>query len=90
MIGLTFLLFQLLYLSVFGVIIGTVAKLLYNGKNEPVGFLKTAALGIAGSYVGGMINFVLGSRDVISMSGLVLSIGGAILVMWIHDSYNRE
>lgn len=87
MIGLTFLFFQLLYLAIFGVIVGSIAKVIYNGQNEPVGFMHTAILGIVGSYVGGGISYMFGSRDVISMSGIALSVVGSIVAMWVYDKY---
>jgi uncharacterized membrane protein YeaQ/YmgE (transglycosylase-associated protein family) len=44
---------------VFGLIVGYFAKVLHPG-DEPVGWIPTLAIGVAGSFVGGTINFLLG------------------------------
>ena len=42
---------------VYGVIVGLIAKALHPG-DDPVGFGWTLSIGVAGSYMGGLINWV--------------------------------
>ena len=71
--------------AVFGLVIGFIARLLYPGA-QPMGFLATMFLGIVGSFVGGLISWAFGFRPEegpFRDAGWVMSIVGAILVVWI-------
>jgi uncharacterized membrane protein YeaQ/YmgE (transglycosylase-associated protein family) len=71
--------------AVFGLVIGLVARLLYPGR-QPMGFLATMFLGIVGSFVGGLISWAFGFRPeegAFRGAGWIMSIVGAILVVWI-------
>jgi uncharacterized membrane protein YeaQ/YmgE (transglycosylase-associated protein family) len=71
--------------AVFGLIVGAIARLLYPGR-QPMSFFATMLLGIVGSFVGGFIAWMLGYRPeegAISSSGWIMSIVGAIIVVWI-------
>lgn len=50
--------FTIIVWVVFGLIVGLLAKALHPG-DEPVGFLPTVLIGVAGSFVGGGINWLL-------------------------------
>jgi uncharacterized membrane protein YeaQ/YmgE (transglycosylase-associated protein family) len=63
----------------FGLIVGLIARLLVPGE-QPMGFLMTVLLGIAGSLVGGFIGYAI-SGDYYSPAGWLLSILGAVLVL---------
>jgi uncharacterized membrane protein YeaQ/YmgE (transglycosylase-associated protein family) len=71
--------------AVFGLIIGLVARLLYPGP-QPMGLLATMLLGVAGSFVGGLISWFFGFRPELGpfrSSGWIMSVIGAIVVVGI-------
>lgn len=72
---------------VYGFIVGTVAKLLHPGE-DPIGFWPTVGIGIAGSYIGGFINFLLGHGSVFSTSGLLMGVIGGIVFCFIYSKYH--
>jgi uncharacterized membrane protein YeaQ/YmgE (transglycosylase-associated protein family) len=77
-------LFSILMWVIFGAIAGTVAKWLHPG-DEGISGWGTLALGVVGSFVGGLINWILGWGDgAISSSGLLMSIAGAFLVCMVY------
>lgn len=71
--------------AVFGLVIGLIARLLYPGR-QSMGFLATMALGIVGSFMGGLISWALGFDPELGAfrgSGWIMSIVGALIVTWI-------
>ncbi len=68
----------------FGLIIGVIAKLLMPGR-DPGGIIVTILLGIAGSFVGGLIGRAVGLyRPGQRTAGWILSIIGAIVILAIY------
>ena len=69
---------------IFGIIVGAIARLFIPG-HHPIGVVMTIVLGIVGSFVGGMIAwfFTGGPERPYSPAGWILSIIGAIIVLWI-------
>lgn len=77
-------LFGILVWIIFGAIAGCIAKWLHPG-DEAISGLGTVALGVVGSFVGGLINWLLGwGHDMISSSGLVMSVIGAVLACMLY------
>ena len=71
--------------AVFGLVIGLVARFLYPGR-QPMSLLMTMLLGIAGSLLGGFISWGVGfhpEEGPFRGAGWIMSIVGAILVVWI-------
>lgn len=72
---------------IFGLIAGALAKFIMPG-NQNMGWLMTAILGIVGAFVGGTIGvYLLHWGDVDSFWNFrswFLSIGGALIVLWIY------
>ena len=68
---------------IFGLIVGLIARGLVPGS-QPMGCLRTIFLGIAGSFVGGAIGFLLLGGSVIQSSGWIGSIVGAIILLVIY------
>lgn len=71
--------------AVFGLVIGLIARFLYPGR-QPMGFLTTMALGVVGSFVGGLISWAFGFRPeegAFRGAGWIMSIIGAMIVVWI-------
>lgn len=83
----------ILYLLVIGVIAGYLARLLVPGP-DPMGFWQTAALGIVGSFVGGMLGYVLFGHDLdegaLQASGVIGSIIGAVIALLIYRAITRR
>ena len=69
---------------VVGLIVGAIARLLFPGK-QPMGWAGTAVLGMAGSLVGGFLSSLIwhGSIRVFQVGGLISSVIGALLILWI-------
>ena len=70
---------------VMGLIVGVLAKFIMPGK-DPGGIIVTILIGIAGAFVGGFIGSFLGLGAVtgFNIGSLLLSIGGAILLLILY------
>jgi uncharacterized membrane protein YeaQ/YmgE (transglycosylase-associated protein family) len=85
----------IVFLLVIGVIAGYLARLLVPGP-DPMGFLATVALGIVGSFIGGLLGYLLFNKDLdegaLQASGVIGSIIGAViaLLIWRAISGNRR
>jgi uncharacterized membrane protein YeaQ/YmgE (transglycosylase-associated protein family) len=71
---------------VFGLIVGAVARLVMPGRQN-IGLLLTILLGVGGSFAGGVLSTVLfgGSGTGVRPSGWIMSIVGAILVLFVYS-----
>lgn len=69
---------------IIGLIAGALARLIMPGRDS-MGIIMTIILGIVGSFVGGLVSWAIwGSNNGrFQPAGLLLSILGAILVLWI-------
>ena len=68
-----------------GLIAGALARLIMPGR-DPMGIFATIVLGIIGSLLGGFVSMAIWRNNDSSAfqgSGLLLSILGAIVVLWI-------
>ena len=83
----------ILYLLVIGVIAGYLARLLVPGR-DPMSFLQTAALGIVGSFIGGLLGYVLFNHDLdegaLQASGVIGSIVGAVIALLVWRALHRD
>jgi uncharacterized membrane protein YeaQ/YmgE (transglycosylase-associated protein family) len=68
---------------IFGLIVGAVAKLLMPGR-DPGGIIVTMALGIAGALLGGFVGRALGWYGENDGAGFLMSLVGAVLLLWIY------
>ena len=68
---------------IFGLIVGIIAKLLMPGR-DPGGIIITMALGIAGALLGGFIGRALGWYTENEPAGFLMSLLGAVLLLWIY------
>ena len=72
---------------IYGTIVGGIAKFLHPGE-DPGGFLSTIGIGIAGSYIGGVLNFLFfGTGTPFSPSGLIMGVIGAVIFCWIYRKW---
>lgn len=66
-----------------GLIAGAIARWIMPGP-DPMGWLGTLLLGIVGSLVGGtLLNLLSGGGFEVSAAGLLGSIIGALIVLWV-------
>ena len=68
---------------VFGLIVGVIAKLLMPGR-DPGGIVVTALLGIAGALIGGFLGRALGWYGPGDAAGYLMSIVGAMLILFLY------
>ena len=72
---------------IIGLIAGALARLIMPGR-DPMGIIATIVLGIVGSVLGGLVSWAIWGADTpdggFRPAGLLLSIIGAIVVLWIY------
>ena len=77
----------LIWMIIIGLIAGALARLIMPGR-DPMGIVMTIILGIVGSILGGMVSWAIWGTDTpesgFRPAGLLLSIVGAIIVLWIY------
>lgn len=66
-----------------GFVVGVIAKLLHPGK-ENMGFIVTVVLGIAGSFVAGVVGQALGWYQVGETAGFIASVVMAIVLLVVY------
>jgi uncharacterized membrane protein YeaQ/YmgE (transglycosylase-associated protein family) len=72
----------LVFLVVWGLAAGGLARLALPGP-DPMGILATIGLGLAGSFVGGLITGLLWARP----AGFVFSVVGSALLLYLHRRF---
>jgi uncharacterized membrane protein YeaQ/YmgE (transglycosylase-associated protein family) len=73
--------FTILMWIVFGFVVGLIARALHP-QDAPVGCLPTIGVGVAGSFIGGGINWLLGfGHSPFEPSGFLMSILGGFLCL---------
>lgn len=81
----------LLAFILFGLIVGLVARALMPGR-QSMGLVATTLIGVAGSFVGGIVGSVISGGPVFELhsAGLIGSIIGALLVMFLVGMGSRR
>ena len=78
--------FAFIWWVIIGLIAGALARLIMPVR-DPMGIIATILLGIVGSVLGGLVSWAIWGADEAGRgfrpAGLILSIIGAILVLWI-------
>jgi uncharacterized membrane protein YeaQ/YmgE (transglycosylase-associated protein family) len=76
-----------------GIVAGYVARLLVPGR-DPLSFVQTIVLGVVGSFVGGLLGYILFNKDLdeggFQASGILGSIIGAVIVLLIYNATVRD
>ena len=69
---------------VVGLIVGAIARAIFPGR-QPMGWIGTALLGMAGSLVGGFLSslFWHGYIRVFHVGGFISSVIGALILLWL-------
>ena len=79
------LLVYLIFLALSGLIVGALARLALPGP-DPMGILATIGLGLGGSFIGGIVAYVL----VGTAGGVIFSILGAILLLYLYRRFVQK
>lgn len=74
---------HILVTLIVGLIVGALAKLIMPGK-DPGGVIITILLGIAGSFIAGVLGHALGWYQVGDGPGIIASIIGAVILLAIY------
>lgn len=77
---------DIIWMIVLGLIVGFLARLIVPGKQR-LGWIATAALGIAGSYVGGTLGSLIFEPHVFSIHppikhAFLGALVGAVILLW--------
>ena len=74
-----------IWMFIVGVVVGAIARLILPGA-QSMGLLMTGLLGIAGSFVGGLIAQLFNKPSPgapFHPAGLVMSVVGSIILLWL-------
>lgn len=78
---------------ILGLVAGALARLLVPGR-DPIGIAGTIVLGIAGSFLGGFLGYLLFNKDVgegaLQPSGIVGAVIGAVILLLIWRAVARR
>jgi uncharacterized membrane protein YeaQ/YmgE (transglycosylase-associated protein family) len=77
---------------IWGLFVGLIARLLLPGR-QPIGFLWTIALGVAGSVIGGFIAtevLNIADNDEFDFGSFLIAIGFSVLLLWLYLRYFAE
>jgi uncharacterized membrane protein YeaQ/YmgE (transglycosylase-associated protein family) len=72
-----------------GLVVGVLAKLVMPGR-DPGGIIITILLGIAGAIVGTFIGRAIGFYGTNQGAGIIMSILGAMVLLWIYRVVQRR
>ena len=72
----------IIFLALWGLVVGALARLALPGP-DPMGIFATIALGLAGSFVGGLVAGLLWRRA----AGFVFAVLGAMLVLYLYRRF---
>jgi len=80
-----------IYIAIIGVIAGAIAKMILPGNN-PSGWIITAVLGIAGSFLANFLGEMMGltSGEHGFIMGLVYSVIGAVILLAIYHFIQKS
>lgn len=76
----------MLWTLLIGLVVGALAKWFMPGR-DPGGILMTMFLGIAGAFVAGFLGRLVGWYSPGEGTGLIASVLGAMLVLWLYRKY---
>ena len=77
--------FHLIWMFIVGLVVGAIARLLMPGA-ESMGWIMTAIVGIAGSFIGGFIARLFSKPAdgaIVHPAGLLLSVVGALVLLFV-------
>lgn len=75
---------NIIWMLIIGFVAGLLARAIKPGA-DGMGWIMTIVLGIAGAFVGGLIASLLGLSANGGFGGLVLSVVGAIILLFVYE-----
>jgi uncharacterized membrane protein YeaQ/YmgE (transglycosylase-associated protein family) len=78
--------------AIWGLFVGLLARLLLPGR-QPIGFLWTTALGLAGSLIGGFVAteiLKIADSDEFDFGSFLIAVGTSVLLLWLYLRYFAE
>jgi uncharacterized membrane protein YeaQ/YmgE (transglycosylase-associated protein family) len=81
--------FNILVWCVYGLFVGSIAKSLVPG-DENFNMTKTIALGVAGSYMGGAVLYLMGTYESLSPAGIFMGIAGGVLSLILYNKLTAK
>lgn len=81
---------KLIVWVVYGIVVGLMSKAIYRYKDSPTGLFSTVAIGVCGSFVGGFVNYLMGSGDPLQPSGIVMGVLGGVLTCLAYRKFVVE
>lgn len=79
----------LIWAAVVGLIVGALAKFIFPGK-DPGGIVVTIIIGIVGALLAGFLGRMLGWYAPGEGVGLIASVFGALLVLWLYRRFSAN
>lgn len=76
--------FSFIWMIIIGLVAGLLARAIKPGS-DPMGWIMTIVLGIAGAMLGGFLASMLGFGTNGGFMGLVFSVIGAIILLFIYE-----
>ncbi len=73
----------ILWTLLIGLVVGALAKFVMPGK-DPGGAIVTIILGVAGSFIAGMLGNALGWYEIGDGPGIIASVIGAVILLAIY------
>jgi uncharacterized membrane protein YeaQ/YmgE (transglycosylase-associated protein family) len=74
---------EIITMSVFGLVVGLIARLLMPGR-DPMGLIMTAILGIVGSLLGTFLGRTLFGKGPYYQARWLMSILGALILLFLY------
>lgn len=81
--------FSILIWCIYGIFVGSIAKAIVPGE-ENFGFVKTVALGVAGSYLGGALLYLIGQYSAIEPAGIFMGIAGSVVSIVLYNKLTQR
>jgi uncharacterized membrane protein YeaQ/YmgE (transglycosylase-associated protein family) len=82
---------HIIWMLIVGLIVGAIARFIMPGV-DTMSWLMTAILGVAGSFVGGLISSVIWrpkeGQAMLHPAGFIMSVIGCLLILWIVRHFN--
>ena len=78
----------LIFAACAGLLAGFIARLFYPGAQD-MGWVKTMFLGLGGGFLAGLLGQLTGWYGPGQGAGLIASVLGAMLILWILGKRNR-
>lgn len=80
---------SIIWAIIVGFIVGVIAKFFMPGR-DPSGFIITTLLGIGGAVIGKFIGQGLGFYSPEQTAGFIMSVVGAMVLLFIYHLLNRN